>query len=415
MVRASGRIVAALAAVLLLAALPATAGQTKLVVWTQFGDTTDEYRAFRQLADEFTKETGVGVDLIPLPWDDFTKKIGLAFPAGQGGDLIVTWPHDWIGQWAKQGLLMALPPDVLGSEASQYPASSMQAVTYEGRLYGIPVTVESVALVYNKRLVPKPPTSWAELIPMARRLNKEDQYGFLMPLLEQYHTYGIVRGFGGHIFRWTGTGYDERDVGLNNEGAVQAFSFIRDLYLKEKLLPLAVVDRSTHHAFTTGKFEEGKVGMQINGPWVIPGAKKAGIDVGVAILPKLPNGKDMVPFTGVQFVGVNAYTKQRELALRLAKLYGGRRGQEVLYLETGRIPVRQDVLELASVKKDPLVGVWSRQAALGEPMPNIPEMQAVWKPWGDAMDVIVPGKAEVKPMLDLAVKQIAEGIERMQR
>lgn len=396
-------------------ASPVLAGASRLVVWTQFGETTAEYKAFRQLADEFTNQTGTAVELVPVPWDDFIKKIGLAFPAGQGGDLIVTWPHDWIGQWAKQGLLMPLPDDVLGNERSQYPASSLQAVTYDGKLYGLPVTVESVALVYNKKLVPEPPATWAELVAMARRLNKGDQHGFLMPLLEQYHTYGIVRGFGGYVFKWTGSGYDYADIGLNNEGAVQAFSFLRNLYLTERIFPPAVIDRSTQHAVTTGKFEEGKVGMQINGPWVIPGARKAGIDVGVALLPLLPNGKRMVPFTGVQFVGINAYTRNKEAALTLAKMYASRLGQEVLFLATGRVPVRRDVLQLDSVKKDPFVAVWAKQAELGEPMPNIPEMQAVWKPWGDAMDVIVPGKGDVKPMMDKAVSQIRQGIERMRR
>lgn len=408
---------AALAIVGALAApgFPAVAGPAKLVVWTQFAESSGEYKAFRQIADEFTSQTGTPVEVVPVPWDDLTRKIALAFPAGQGGDLIVTWPHDWIGQWAKQGLLMPLPANVLGDESSQYPASSLQAVTFEGKLYGLPVTVESVALVYNRKLVPKPPATWGELVALAKQLTSGDRYGFLMPLLEQYHTYGVIRGFGGYVFKWTGSGYDDRDIGLNSEEALQGFAFLRDLYLKEKIFPPSVVDRNTQHAVTTGKFEEGKAAMQINGPWVIAGARKAGIDVGVAILPRLPNGRDMVPFTGVQFVGINAYTKQKDAAIALARAYAGRRGQEVLFLATGRIPVRRDVVGLESVKQDPFVAVWGRQAELGEPMPNIPEMQAVWKPWGDAMDVIVPGKADLKKTLDQAVAQIRQGIDRMRR
>lgn len=396
-------------------AVPVTAAPAKLVVWTQFGETTNEYAAFREIADQFTKQTGVPVDLVPVPWDDLRQKISLAFPAGQGADLIVTWPHDWIGQWAKQGLLMPLPPEAFGNERSQYPDSAIQAVTYAGKIYGLPVTVESVALVYNKKLVPKPPTTWTELIEVAKRLNKGDQYGFLMPLLEQYHTYGVIRGYGGYVFKWTGSGFDDRDIGLNNQGAVQAVTFLRDLYVKEKLFPAGVIDRSTQHAITTGKFEEGKVGMQINGPWVIPGARKAGIDVGVALLPRLPNGRDMVPFIGIQFVGINAYTRQKDLALQLAKMYASRSGQEILFLKTGRIPVRRDVLALESVKRDPFASIWAKQAELGEPMPNVPEMQAVWKPWGDAMDAIIPGNADVKQTLDQAVEQIRQGIELMRR
>ena len=59
--------------------------------------------------------------------------------------------------------------------------------------------------------------------------------------------------------------------------------------------------------------------------------------------------------------------------------------------------------------------VWTAQAADGVPMPNIPAMSNVWKPWGDAMDAIIPANApddQIQTLLDNAVGQIKTAIEQ---
>jgi maltose-binding protein MalE len=390
----------------------------KLTVWSIYGENTPEYGIIKELASNYTKTSGNPVDIIITTWDDVRPKLALAAPVGEGPDVIVAMPHDWLGQLVKQGVLLGFDSSVFGDELSQYPPSHLRAITYEGKLYGFPVFAECVALVYNKKLVPKPPSTFNELITLAKSLNNpsKDQWGFLMPILEQYHTYSIIRGFGGYIFRWTGKEYHINDIGLNNSGAIRGFQFLQDLYLKDKLFPEAIVDRTNMHAITTGKFEEGKVGMQINGPWVTAGIVKAKIDYGVAMIPKLSNNVYPKPFTGVYFIGVNAYTRNQSQAIELAKTLSGREAQIKYTLLTGRIPVRFDVLKSSEIRnKSPLTVAWANQASIGEPMPNIPEMVQVWKPWGDAMDVIIPGKAPIKQTLDIAVQQIRQGIASMRK
>jgi maltose-binding protein MalE len=45
-----------------------------------------------------------------------------------------------------------------------------------------------------------------------------------------------------------------------------------------------------------------------------------------------------------------------------------------------------------------------------DPMPNIPEMNAVWGAWGDAMELISTQKMDPKEALDNAQKQIEAAI-----
>ena len=37
----------------------------------------------------------------------------------------------------------------------QFSESAVQALTYDGQLYGLPYVTESIALIYNKKLMPR--------------------------------------------------------------------------------------------------------------------------------------------------------------------------------------------------------------------------------------------------------------------
>ena len=81
-----------------------------------------------------------------------------------------------------------------------------------------------------------------------------------------------------------------------------------------------------------------------------------------------------------------------------------------LYLADPRLPSRKDVLEL--VKNDPDVVAFTRSAANGIPMPNVPEMAPVWGAMGDALNLIINGKASVEEALNNAVEKIKAQIAK---
>jgi arabinogalactan oligomer/maltooligosaccharide transport system substrate-binding protein len=59
------------------------------------------------------------------------------------------FPHDNIGDTVLKGLIR--PVELKENLKGQYSASAIQAMTYEGKLYGLPKATESVALIYNKK------------------------------------------------------------------------------------------------------------------------------------------------------------------------------------------------------------------------------------------------------------------------
>ncbi|KPV54026.1 hypothetical protein SE17_06215 [Kouleothrix aurantiaca] len=387
----------------------------KLVFWTRSKDGDPDYTSIKAVADAYTAGGGSPVEIVTIPDADFKAKMSISAPAGEGPDVYGPIAHDWIGEFAIQQIALEVPDSAIKEKDDIIPAA-LDAARVNGKLYALPLFVESVALIYNKDMVPTPPKTWDELVKMSTDLTKGDVYGFGFPLLEQYHEGAIFMGMGGYIFKYTNGQFDTNDIGLANEGSVKAAEFLRDMYQKKQpQMPDAAIDRANMHGVQEGMMEAGKLAMTINGPWREAPLKKAGINYGVAKLPSLPDGSPMKPFLGVQVYGASAFSKNKEAALDFISYATCTNSAVEQYKGFIKVPVRTSAINSGEVKANPNIAIWNEQAADGVPMPNIPAMSNVWKPWGDAMDAIIPANApddQVKTLLDNAVSQIKTAVEQ---
>ena len=71
------------------------------------------------------------------------KKLRLDGPAGTAPD-VVTLPHDQIGNAVTEGLLSEVKAD--DAVKSKFTNSSIEAQTYNGKLYGLPKAIETPVL-----------------------------------------------------------------------------------------------------------------------------------------------------------------------------------------------------------------------------------------------------------------------------
>ena len=385
----------------------------KLLFWTRTNPDDPEYPSLKAMADAYTAAIGTPIEIATVADADFRNKLSLSAPAGEVPDVFGPIAHDWIGEIAIQGIALEVPDEVISNKADFVPGS-LDGATVEGKLAALPLFVESVALIYNKDMVPTPPATWEELVTIATELTSGDVYGFGFPLLEQYHEGAFFQGFGSYIFKYENGQFDTEDIGLNKPEGVAAAKFLRDMYNQQQPpLPEVAIDRTNMHGVQEGMMEEGQLAMTINGPWREPPLQAAGINYGVAKLPTLPNGQPMRPFLGFQFMLASAFSENQEAALDFVNFIAST--NQVVELSKGwkKVPVRQSALDNEALKADPNVAVWVEQAADGIPMPNIPAMGQVWVPWGAAMDAIIPPNApddEIQGLLDNAVEQIQAAI-----
>ena len=56
----------------------------------------------------------------------------------------------------------------------RYLNATLEAMTYQGNTYGLPLNYKVITLIYNKKLVPTPPKTTAELVAMAKKLTNAD-------------------------------------------------------------------------------------------------------------------------------------------------------------------------------------------------------------------------------------------------
>ncbi|SMF65108.1 carbohydrate ABC transporter substrate-binding protein, CUT1 family (TC 3.A.1.1.-) [Paenibacillus barengoltzii J12] len=368
----------------------------KLIIWSN--DDAKHVTAVEQLAGEFTAKTGLPVEVVPVSGSEQVQKLALAAPAGNGPDLFYQ-PQDRLGDIVVQGL--ADPVELSEQERAQYSEAALNAVQYEGQIYGFPISIETYAVYYNKALIDQVPAALEDVAELSAALTDptKDQYSFLM-VPDFYYVIPFITNYGGYIFGEKDGKYDPADLGLNNEGSVQGMTAFAD-FIKRTGIPVTM----TSDVMDT-LFLEGKAGMVINGLWAMKTySDKLGDQLGTASIPTV-NGKSAPSFVGVKSWFISAYSEHPSWAKQLALFLTKSDSSEVYYENTGEIPARPDAQQNIG---DPLYSGFVQQIESGIAMPNIPEMSAVWN-MDSAVDFIVQGE-DPPSVLDEVTEQIAAQIK----
>ncbi|TSA85678.1 maltose ABC transporter substrate-binding protein [Deinococcus detaillensis] len=383
--------------------LLSSASAASLTVWTHFGDS--ELTWLKAQAAAYTKTSGNAVQIVSVPFDQLPDKMIQSAPKGQGPDLVVTLPQDRLGQLAAAGVIE--PMDKYVTSKSDLDKTAVSAMTYQGKLFGLPMFAESVAVVYNKKILPNGvPSTWDGFIKAAQANTGSGKFGFLVDLSNAYMNYGIFSAYGGYVFKTTGGTVNVKDVGLSNAGSDKAAAMLNDLRYKYNLVPEGVDGGVAKDAFV-----QGRLAMLLTGPWDMADIKKANIDYGIAALPT-PTGATgkWSPFVGVQGVMMNAYGKNKVAAAQFAKALVSGDAQVAFNKAGGRIPV--SLSARVKLKSDPVVAGFGKSISAGTPMPNVPQMSAVWGPWSNAVaQSVQKANPNYTSILDGAVKEINGNIK----
>jgi maltose-binding protein MalE len=395
--------------------------------WITYAPDSAEYATFQDLAETYTEHTGVVIDLVSVPWDDIaprgaSSRLALAIQADRRSsttpDVWGPVPSTWIGPYVRDDLALALEPEQI-RDIGQYADAALLASRWSGKQYAVPVFMDSLALIYNRALVPNPPGNYQELIEIAQGLTDTEnrRWGLVLPLLSQYHVYPFMDGYGGYILNCQvsvpdGQQCDPGDVGLNNDGSARALEFLSDLYVEQELFPESLADRAEMHDEAVRLFVEGRAGMLIDGSWVLSQANASGIDYGIAPIPELPQGtRPPRSLTTVQVLAASARTAAPTEAADLMLFLSSPKAVIALHNAIGKTPVRRDVLRQPALREDRNLRMWYDLAASGVLLPQEAELGYVWAPWARALDEAIPGLRPAQEALDQAVEQIKGYIE----
>ncbi|WP_416731278.1 extracellular solute-binding protein [Fictibacillus sp. JL2B1089] len=374
----------------------------KLVMW----EDQEKGAGTEDAIKKFEEKYGIKVDLKEIPMLDQQEKLRLDGPAKKGPDVITT-PHDRIGPLAIEGLIA--PIKVSDDVTKLYTESSINALTYDGKLYGLPKSTETPVFIYNKKLMPEAPESFDDVLAFSKGDKGGAQYGFLANWTDFYFANGVLSGYGSYVFKDDNGTLDAKDLGLSNKGAVEGLDYITSWY-KDGLFPKGIIGEKAGPTID-GLFQEGKVASVMNGPWSFQGYKDAGIDIGVAPMPKLPNGEDVKTFIGVKGYNVSQFSPNQEWAAKLVEFITNEENAKTRFEKTAEIPPIVSLMEDPIIADNEAAKAVAVQSERGVPMPNIPEMAEVWAPAANALQLSATGKSEPKAALESAVKTIGQNIE----
>jgi raffinose/stachyose/melibiose transport system substrate-binding protein len=104
----------------------------------------------KHVAEDFTKESGVTVDIETLPFDTMRTVLQTQLRSGDGPD-VINWGSGpgFGGALAKAGLLLDLS-DAYEKNGWEVYDFARETVTQDGVIYGVPGELETIGIFYNK-------------------------------------------------------------------------------------------------------------------------------------------------------------------------------------------------------------------------------------------------------------------------
>jgi maltose-binding protein MalE len=93
--------------------------------------------------------------------ENLTTNFLNAVQASKGPDIVI-WAHDKVGEWADAGIIS--PIHMSPEFARKFYPKVWQGVSHRDAIWGYPIALETVTLIYNKKLLPGlPPGDLAQL------------------------------------------------------------------------------------------------------------------------------------------------------------------------------------------------------------------------------------------------------------
>ena len=386
------------------------ASAAEVVVW--HGYRASERTALEKVVATYNASlppTGVPVKLLAIPSDAFTDKISATLSRGLGPDVFV-FPQDRLGGWVEGGALLENLDFFLDPAVRQrYVPGTLEALTYRGSVYALPLNFKAITLIYNKKLMASPPRTTGELLGscktwLAKSTDKQ-RVCLAYPYTDFYYHAALMHAFGGRVFD------PGPKVRLDAPENVKALELLMRWVAQPGLLP---AEPST--ALVTSLFNEGKAAFVFSGPWFI-GEIAPSIDYGLALLPTVDEagGKPLAPWMTVEGVGISSHSQQKDAAYAFVRYLTGPEGARVMALQGRQNPALAQAYQEPDIAKDPVLAAIRKQAEVALPMPNLPEMTMVWSPAASAMNAVVHKLSTPKAALDEAQKAVQKDVAGLRR
>jgi multiple sugar transport system substrate-binding protein len=293
---------------------------------------------FHALHPRIRVELDIGPNSSTQLHDLITQKLRNHDPSLDAFLMDVIWPPEF----AAAGWALELDAWLTPEQREEFFPGTIEAVTYGGRIYGLPFNTDSGLLYYRRDLLAKyglaPPETWPELVAQARRILRDEGDARL-------------QGYSGQMRQYEGLVCNLLEFVAANGGdllepaappAVEAVAFVRDSIV-HGIAPLGVLTYEEQESLDL--FRDGGAIFLRNWPyaWAIlqdsTQSRVAG-RVGIARLPAFPGGRPAAALGGWSF-GIHRESRHAAEAAAFIAFMTGPEMQAHFAVEAGKAPARR--------------------------------------------------------------------------
>lgn len=338
--------------------------QTTLTMWSRQGN------ALPALVEAFNAGHETKVDLQLVPSDQMVQKYATSAAGGSAPD-IIGLDLIYTPAFAAAGQLEDLTSFAQGlAYFDQLSKAHVEAGTYDGRIYGLPLLAEGSVLIWNKALFKqagldpeKGPSNWAEIEASAAAVDAlgGDINGFYFAGAcggcNAFTFLPLVWASGGDIFAEGG-----KTVTLDTPQMHDAVNLFRDMVAKGYVPESAETDSGSTWLST---FASGNIGISQSGAFAIGSLNKdyPEIEYGITFLPGKDGGRSS--FGGGDNFAISAgHADKREAITEFVNFLYSLEGQTILAGQ-GSLPTRADVATDALKDQDPRYAIAAEAMSIG--------------------------------------------------
>ncbi|GAB4287324.1 MAG: ABC transporter substrate-binding protein [Oscillatoriaceae cyanobacterium] len=290
------------------------------------------------------------------------------------------------------------------------PSNLLAELQLDGHLWSVPFYTSNLGIFYRPDLfqevgITETPKTWEELRQVAKKLtvdkngdNIPEQYGMLLPLGKEEWTvfswFPFLLSAGGEIVT-------NSRPNLTNPGAIAALQFWETL-IADGSATLSPPERG----YEEDAFFEGRIAMQITGPWTYITKYKVNYD----IFP-IPAGVAPATVTGSGNLFLMKTTPEREKAAwKFLEFVLSEEFQTEWAIGTGFLPVNQKSVNSKEyqeyVSRNPWLQVFIDQVKVSGYRPTIARYNRISDGLGRAIEATLLGKSSAKDALAAAQKRL---------
>jgi len=273
-----------------------------VTVWSGY----PELAPFYEHVAEGMKAThpGVTIDVQSIPLREHERRVALGLASGSAGNVVIELPGSTANRYIVNDLLNEAPADVVNfvSNPENFGPFFIDAASYGGTLYGVPLFRGQSALFYNTDMFEAAgltgvPSTMAEFTEYADKLTQRDANG--NPTVTGWSLrlsgggQGIAEKFWINMFQFDGgmmieeIGPDQWRVNLNTEAGRAALGqYLDNVHTLRTVTVEAPADAEA--------FQRGETAMFIRESWVIGDTAAKAPDLNYATAP-LPYGAIGLP------------------------------------------------------------------------------------------------------------------------